>query len=89
MCLLYVTIIPRCELAYQHCLPRRSFLLLTTTGMYTIEKLRPIDIFAQYLLTGNFELDDFIRFIRDYGEDQCCAMCLILVKDPSKVLPRL
>jgi len=69
----------RNELAIQHLVPKRRFLALTGNGLFTLEKMRPVDYLSELLLTsGGRDTDEILAFFQKYGEDQACAMCLML-----------
>jgi len=65
------------ELAKQHIMPRRYFLVLTSHGLWVLVKNHPINqLYA--LLRGpdpgsNADIEEFFK---QYGLDESCAMCL-------------
>lgn len=67
------------ELAKQHIMPRRYFLVLTSHGLWVLVKNHPINqLYA--LLRGpdpgsNADIEEFFK---QYGLDESCAMCLAI-----------
>ncbi|GBG24052.1 Cys-Gly metallodipeptidase dug1 [Hondaea fermentalgiana] len=67
------------ELAKQHVMPRRYFLVLTSHGLWVLVKNRPINqLYA--LLRGpdpgsNADIEEFFK---QYGLDESCSMCLAI-----------
>ena len=69
----------RNELLYQHVLPTgRSFLALTTSGLYRLTKLRPVDELRMLLERG--ESPD--AFVSRMGAEQACVQCLLICAHP-------
>ena len=70
---------PGNELASQHVIPARRFVFLTNSGVHMVTKLRPVDHLKRLLLQ-NESLDSELlsMFIRCYGEEEVCAMCLLI-----------
>jgi hypothetical protein len=69
----------RNELATQHFLPPRKFICLTNEGVHFIIKRRPVDQLADLIsVSGGRDTDDLSKFFDKYGEEQACAMCLML-----------
>ena len=67
------------ELAVQHELTPRTFLLLTNTGLHVLQKIRPVDQLYQLLLISRGqETEGLRRFFERFTRDQACCMCLIL-----------
>jgi hypothetical protein len=61
------------ELATQHALPARRFLVLTNFGLTTLIKRRPIDGLFEALLVGRGD-----QFLQRFGCVDTFAMCLVL-----------
>ena len=67
------------ELATQHILPARKFLVLTSYGINVLIKLRPVDVLRKLLLeVGDSPSPRLVHFFEHYGAGEACAMCLIL-----------
>ncbi|KNC47611.1 uncharacterized protein AMSG_02635, partial [Thecamonas trahens ATCC 50062] len=68
------------ELATQHILPARKFVLLTNQGLNVVIKLRPVDLLKNLLDATRGDLDNpyVVNFSNHYGATEMVAMCLIL-----------
>ena len=63
-------------MAIQHLVPPRQILCLTSWGIHTIIKSRPLDILREVLLSHNQQQINFFK--EEYGAVELCAMCLSL-----------
>lgn len=71
------------ELAQQHRVAARQFMLLTSTSVHFITKLRPVDLLHAALMASRSLDSEAIRsFFLAYGPEQACAICLILACTP-------
>ncbi len=72
------------ELATQHALPPRHFLVLTSSGLLTYIKSRPVDELRKLLIARTRSTDDadIQRFFAKYGVKEACAMSLIIACAP-------
>jgi len=79
------------ELATQHALSPRQFLVFTASGLHTFTKSRPVDQLREILARKKKSNDDseVQHFFLEYGVVEACAMCLIVAcSTPSHpVLP--
>uniref|UniRef100_A0A7S4LJV6 Nucleoporin Nup133/Nup155-like N-terminal domain-containing protein n=1 Tax=Eutreptiella gymnastica TaxID=73025 RepID=A0A7S4LJV6_9EUGL len=78
--------IPRSEVARQHLLPYRQFLVLTNQGLYTLLKLRLVDHLHLILTTGDPDLLD--EFEKVYGtQDTVSLLLTVLASDQARSGP--
>eukprot|EP01135_Chromosphaera_perkinsii_P003900 Nk52_evm1s262 gene=Nk52_evmTU1s262 len=83
------------ELASQHLVPARRFVFLTNSGVHMVTKLRPVDHLKRLLLQNeNLESEMLSIFVRQYGEEEVCSMCVLIAcstfnqyADSSKTTP--
>jgi len=59
-------------LVVQHWLPSRQLFCLTSWGLHTIVKIRPIQLLQQALLARS--QSDINQLQIEYGPDEFCAM---------------
>ena len=69
------------ELATQHLTPNRQLLILTSTALLTMSKIRPLDELRHALTLKKRTNDDqpLNAFFQRYGAKESCAMCLIII----------
>jgi len=69
------------ELATQHLTPNRHFLVLTSTSLLTLRKLRPLDELRHALSVKKRTGDDsaLARVAHKYGAKEAAAMCLVII----------
>jgi nuclear pore complex protein Nup155 len=68
------------ELATQHVKPPREFICLTFNSILLLTKLRPVDKLQQIFV--NEPEDRIDQFIRSYGKDETCCMCVHIACSP-------
>nr|CAG4708404.1 unnamed protein product [Naegleria fowleri] len=69
------------EITVQHIKPPREFVCLSSSGMHLLIKLRPVD-FLQQILQQTQPEELLKSFVSRYGEDETCAMCVMLACSP-------
>lgn len=62
--------------ATQHATGARTVVVVSSEGVLTLAKARPVDCLAQLLDAGLREPLD--SFFKSYGQEEAAAMCLIL-----------
>lgn len=71
--------VARNELAQQHSLPPRQFIVLTNSGLHLFEKTRPLEHLKDLLVSSRGADSPALRkFFADYSAEQACAMCLVV-----------
>jgi nuclear pore complex protein Nup155 len=71
--------VARNELAQQHSLPPRQLVLLTNSGLYLLEKSRPVEYLHDLLVgTRGADAPELRQFFSNYGPEQACCMCLVV-----------
>ncbi|CAE8668995.1 unnamed protein product [Polarella glacialis] len=72
------------ELAKQQLLPPPRFMLVSTLGAHVLQKIRPLDILQERLLSGDLPL--LKDFALQYTAEQTCALCfqLLMQAVPNK-----
>ncbi|KAI8902657.1 Nup133 N terminal like-domain-containing protein [Globomyces pollinis-pini] len=67
------------ELATQFDYSARKFFLLTNSGLFTLTKLRPLDLLLKLIYESPInDIRVYSDFFKSYGHDQCCAMSLAI-----------
>eukprot|EP00850_Spirogloea_muscicola_P013590 SM000093S24401 [mRNA] locus=s93:175800:183708:+ [translate_table: standard] len=65
-------------LATQHAMPRRRFVVLSTTGVYHLAVNRPVDVLRRLLEDPTVSWASVDGFFQQFGRGEAAAMCLLL-----------
>eukprot|EP00850_Spirogloea_muscicola_P020557 SM000219S06702 [mRNA] locus=s219:133506:144913:- [translate_table: standard] len=71
-------LLSRPPLATQHAMPRRRFVVLSTTGVYHLAVNRPVDVLRRLLEDPTVSWAALDGFFQQFGRGEAAAMCLLL-----------